>query len=77
MPHANCIPMPQQNFVSSGTLQSNLTQIPSHLPANGLPTNGVLTHEVNPSMVNIVQDDLRPSPAYIKLRKVWVTFSHL
>jgi hypothetical protein len=33
---------PQQNFVSSATPQSNLTQISSHVSANGLPPNGVL-----------------------------------
>ena len=33
---------PQRNFVSPATLQSNLTQISSHVPANGLPPNGVL-----------------------------------
>ena len=32
----------QQKFVSSATPQSNLTQISSHVPANGLPPNGVL-----------------------------------
>lgn len=35
------IPTPQQNFLSS-TPQSNLTQISSHVSANGLPSNSVL-----------------------------------
>ena len=41
-------PTPQQNFVSSATPQSNLTQILSHVPANGLLPNG-LSGQINGS----------------------------
>ena len=42
VPPPRSIPTPQQNFVPSATPQSNLTQIPSQVPANGLPHNGAL-----------------------------------
>jgi len=42
VPPPRSIPTPQQNFVRSATPQSNLTQIPSQVPANGLPHNGAL-----------------------------------
>ena len=41
-PSQRHIPTPQQNFVSSATPQSNLTQISSHVSADGLPSNGAL-----------------------------------
>ena len=36
------IPTPQQNFISSATPRSNLTNFPTHVSANGLPPNGML-----------------------------------
>ena len=36
------VPTPQQNFVSLATPQLKLNQISSHVPADGLPPNGVL-----------------------------------
>lgn len=42
VPPPRSISTPQQNFVPSVTPQSNLTQIPSQVPANGLPHNGAL-----------------------------------
>jgi hypothetical protein len=41
VPPPRSIPTPQ-SFVPSATGQSNLTQIASHVPANGLPHNGAL-----------------------------------
>jgi hypothetical protein len=41
-PPPRSIPTPHQNFVPSAPGQSNLSQIPSHIPPNSLPHNGPL-----------------------------------
>jgi len=64
------IPTPQQNFVSSATAQSNLTQMSSHVPTNGLPPNGPLTQMAGVPAQQSAQIAQPPSQQPIQPHKI-------